>query len=178
MILTLLFSAMLYLLLWGYFILQKKLDFNSSPGDMEVPLSGRPARRTIGRVNSDIQKCMLNIIAGYFFINAAFIIGIDFTATLTYGFIVIIIIAVLAVVVFGMTPANRLLHAYIPLGQIAVVHFVSMIASFSIVNAIYNDEALTTHIIQSMAIMCLGAMVAFYQPTRAIGKVKNRENSL
>lgn len=161
MILTIGFSIVLFLSLWAYFMFVGVMNFSKNPDHLETPLPGRPARRTIGRINSDVEKSIFSILVGH----AVFILS--FYGALEYIHL-LPDFAVTGLVIFGgiamavvMTPANRRAHAYMNIGQIAVIHVVCAVSVFCVLGALLNDRYLNFFEMGSIAMIVFGAMMTY-----------------
>ena len=162
MVETLLFVLVLYFSLWGYFIALRVMDFKKDPNSMEDHLPGRPARRTIGRKNDDVSKGLGVILVGYFLVSIALYGLLDYKDLIPVFMIQVAAFAGLGLSMFLFSYANRLLHAYVTLGQIAVVHVVCATAAFMCVAMILYRYTVSLSEFLTLAMMCVGAMLSFF----------------
>jgi uncharacterized protein (DUF486 family) len=170
MIETLLFAVLAFVSIWLYFMALGVMNFKKDPNAMEDHLPGRPARRTIGRKNDDMAKSITYIFVGHAIFSAC-IYGLldykDFLFEMGIGFIAF---GGLALSMFLFSPANRLAHAYVNLGQIAVIHFISALSAFLLLGLVLYRYTLSMDEAVSLAIMMVGAMMCF-------GKMKSAKKA-
>ena len=161
MILTIGFSIVLFLSLWAYFMFVGVMNFTQNPDNLETPLPGRPARRTIGRINSDVEKSIWAILSSH----AVFVFTLYGTleyATLLPSFLMTLITLLGGVVMmFMVTPANRRAHAYMNIGQITVIHMVSSLSIFLMVGAVFNEKYLNYQEMGAISLIIMGAMMTY-----------------
>lgn len=158
---TIVFSIVLIIALWPYFISLEVMNFKKDPNAMETPLPGRPARRTVARKNEDVSKAIAYIFLGYGLIVMGLYAFLNFKDLLPTSMLVIIGCAAFFVSFFLFSPANRLSHAYIDLGHLAVVHLVCGFSVFNIVSSLIYGYALTPFDMGVIATMVFGAMLTF-----------------
>ncbi len=161
MILTIGFSIVLFLSLWAYFMFVGVMNFAQNPDNLETPLPGRPARRTIGRINSDVEKSIWAILSSH----AVFVFTLYGTleySTLLPSFILTLIVLLGGVVMmFMVTPANRRAHAYMNIGQITIIHMVSSLSIFLTIGAIFNEKYLNYQEMGAVSLIIVGAMMTY-----------------
>lgn len=162
MIETLLCVLVLYFSLWGYFIVLGVMNFKKDPNSMEAHLPGRPARRTIGRKNDDVSKGLGVILIGYFLVSVALYGLLDYKDLIPIFMIQLAAFAGLGLSMFLFCYANRLLHAYVTLGQIAVIHVICGMAAFMCVVMVLYGYSVALPDFVAISVMCLGAMLSFY----------------
>lgn len=176
MIETFLFVLILYLSLWVYFSMLDVMNFKKDPNEMEEHLPGRPARRTIGRKNDDVSKSLLYVLVAYAVVVIALYGVLDYKDFLPGIGLSIVACVGLSFSMFLFSPANRLIHAYVRLGHIAVVHIVCGFAAFVAMSSVVYGYTLTMDQAINIAIINLGAMLCFgYKPKADIRKKKNEE---
>lgn len=161
MIETIVFSVILLISLWPFFIYLGVMNFRKDPNAMETPLPGRPARRTIGRKNEDVSKAIAYIFLGYCLVVGGLYGLLNYKDLLPVTALVIIGCIAFGLAFFLFSPANRLSHAYIDLGHLAVVHLVcSMVAFNIIISVIYGYKAEYSHM-AFWTVTVIGAMMIF-----------------
>lgn len=162
MIESFLFSLVLYMALWPYFIALGVMNFRKDPNAMEDHLPGRPARRTIGRKNDDVSKALFYILVGYIVIGLSLYALLDYKDFLPDYALRAIAFFGLAVGMIVFSPANRLMHAYVTMGQIAVSHLICSLATFVAVITVVYGYRITMDDFMGLAAICLGAMLVFF----------------
>ena len=175
MIETLLFILLLYFSLWGYFVALGVMNFKKDPNSMEDHLPGRPARRTIGRKNDDVSKGLGVILIGYFFVSVALYGLLDFKDLVPVIMIQCAAFVGLGIAMFLFSYANRLLHAYIALGQVAVIHLVCAMVAFMCIVTIFYSYSFAFSDYCLIALMCFGAMLSFYSKDKPRKTQKTEE---
>lgn len=162
MIESFLFSLVLYMALWPYFIALGVMNFRKDPNAMEDHLPGRPARRTIGRKNDDVSKALFYILVGYAVISLSLYGLLDYKDFLPDYALRAIAFCGFAVAMIVFSPANRLMHAYVTMGHIAVSHIICSLATFvGVVTVIYGYR-ITMADFLGLGSICLGAMLIFF----------------
>ncbi|PCI00999.1 MAG: hypothetical protein COB76_02345 [Alphaproteobacteria bacterium] len=178
MIETFLFVLVLYLSLWMYFSMLDVMNFKKDPNEMEEHLPGRPARRTIGRKNDDVSKSLLYILVGHMIVATSLYGVLDYKDFLpTFG-VSVIACAGLAFSMSLFSPANRLIHAYVNLGHIAVTHVLCGFCAFIAMAAIFYGYTLEMNQAVSIGMMSVGVMLCFGAKPRTITKKKKKEEEL
>jgi|GEM_PF-2384819 len=161
MIISIGLSLLFILSLWGYLSLIRVFVFNGNLNLPEPRMNDRPNRRTIGRRNDDMTACVLKIVLSYAIIVGGFYILPRFLPENLEFFDIILRLALVALGMFILAPASRVMHAYIDLGHIVVVHFVSCMAiTILIAGLIYNYELLIDDVV-AYTLMVVGAMACF-----------------
>jgi uncharacterized protein (DUF486 family) len=161
MILTCLFSILLFASLWPYFIAIGLLKLKYEPNEREPKIIGRPNRRSVHRKNSDIVKCATSIFGAYIIFNAV-LYGIpDLRGLIPTDAIIAIVVIILAFVFATLPIVNRYGHAYLGTGQLMVVHAVSAISTFHIFYAVIYDNFLSFQHMGAIALTIFGLMVMF-----------------
>lgn len=161
MIITLLFSAFLLAILWPYFALINVFDFQRNPGEMEKKIDGRPARRTVLRKNTDVAKAISGIVVAQFILNCAFYLTPVLRDFLSNFSIVSLVVILSAVALFITTPANRMAHAYMSMGQILIIHLACGLSIFYALSAIAYGNYLEWKDIAQISLFVTGAMIMF-----------------
>lgn len=161
MIETIAFSIILLISLWPFFIYLDVMNFRKDPNAMETPLPGRPARRTIGRKNEDVSKAIAYIFLGYCLVVGGLYGLLNYKDLLPTAFLILVGCAAFGVAFFLFSPANRLSHAYIDLGHLAVIHLVCSMAAFNIIAAVIYGYRLGVPDVCSIIVMIIGAMMVF-----------------
>lgn len=161
MILSLIFSFVMFASLWPYFMALGIFDFKKNSNEMETPLPGRPARRTVGRINDDMTKGIFAIFAGYIVFAGVFYGTINFSSLLPNMILSIACIIGVMVAIFMMTPSNRQCHAYSNLGHIVVIHLVCSISAFIVFSTFFYDDYLTINEMIALSVIILGSMLTF-----------------
>ena len=169
MIITLLFSALLVIILWPYFALINVFDFKRNPGEMEKKIDGRPARRTILRKNTDVAKAISGIVVAQFILNCAFYLTPELRSFLSNFALVSMVVIAAGLALYIMTPANRMAHAYMTMGQILIIHVVSGLSIFYVLSAVAYGNYLDWADVVKISVFIIGAMIMFSgQPRRGI----------
>lgn len=166
MILSLLFALGLVASLWLYFIRLDIMNFKKNQNDLETPLPGRPARRTIGRINDDIAKGIMTIFAGYIVFALMLYGALNFADLLPINTLAMLACLGMGAAVFIMSPSNRQLHAYAALGHIAVIHLVTSLAAFIGFVAVFYKDYLKMEEMGALTFMVIGAMLVFSRKMR------------
>ncbi len=161
MILTIGFSIFLFLSLWAYFMFVGVMNFTQNLDNLEIPLPGRPARRTIGRINSDVEKSIWAILLPHAIFVLTFYGMLEYSQLLSDVLMAVLVVIGGVVVIFVMTPANRRAHAYMNIGQITIIHMVSSLSIFLTIGAIFNDKYLSYQEMGAFSLIILGAMMTY-----------------
>jgi hypothetical protein len=177
MIELILFSILLFALLWPFFIYLGVMNFSKDPNTMEDHLPGRPARRTIGRKNEDVSKSIGYIFVGHALVSIALFALLDFSDLLPGLALTVIAWVAMAVAMFTFSPANRMIHAYANLGHIAVVHLVCMVATFLLVVSIVFGVTINPEQATYIFLMALGGMMTFSGKPNAPKKKQKNEDA-
>jgi len=164
MIITIAFSILLLLSLWPFFIYLGVMNFRKDPNAMETPLPGRPARRTIGRKNEDVSRAIAYIFLGYCLVIGGLYSLLNFKDLLPMAALVVIGCIAFFLAFFLFAPANRLSHAYIDAGHLAVVHLVSTMVAFNIIASIIYSYRATPSYMGFLTMVVVGAMMIFSRP--------------
>lgn len=175
MVETFLFAILSVVSLWGYFALVGVMDFKKDPNAMEDHLPGRPARRTIGRKNDDMSKSITYIFVGYCVFCMSLYGLLDYKDFLFDIGLGLIGFLGFCIAMFLFSPANRLAHAYVNLGQIGVIHLVCALSSFFILSTVLYGHALSMQNAISLTVMIVGAMLCFSKNSLAIKKKVGKE---
>jgi len=161
MYLTIIFSILIFFSLWPYLSHLKILNFRDSPTLGERALSDRPARRTIGRQNEDVLKSITAILTAYTILFFTFYTVPELRYS-TNDVVVMTLVTILSAVAFYiMTPANRIIHAYVRIGHIATIHFVTGISTFTSLSAILHGNYLEMNRMILIVVLIIGAMLVF-----------------
>jgi hypothetical protein len=161
MILSLVFAIALFALLWPYLSWVSILDFKHDPSDMESHLPGRPARRTIGRINDDVTKGLFTIFGGYLVICAALYGGLSLLNYFPFaGYLFLSSVAFIAAI-FSISPATRQCHAYMSLGHLSVIHVVSSIAACIACMAVFHHDFISLKESIGIVALVFGGMLIF-----------------
>ena len=161
MLFTLLFSAGLFLSLWPYLVMLGVFDFKKNPNTMEKPLPDRPARRTIGRKNEDVAKVISVILFFHFILYGAFYGLIEIQYLLPDALILLIVGVVGATMFYVVTPANRMGHAYLTFGQIAIIHFICSFVAFTVLSLFLYGNHVSFERMMDIGLFVLAAMMIF-----------------
>lgn len=169
MIITLIFAVLLVIALWPYFALINVFDFKRNPGEMEKKIDGLPSRRTILRKNTDVAKAISGIVVAQFILNCAFYLTPELRPFLSNFALVLIVVIASGLALYIMTPANRMAHAYMTMGQILIIHVVSGLSIFYVLSALVYGNYLDWADVVKIGIFILGAMIMFSgQPKRGV----------
>lgn len=158
---TLVFSVLIVIALWPFFIWLGVMNFSKDPNTMEEHLPGRPARRTIGRKNEDVSKSIAYIFLGYLLVTASLYGLLNYKDYVPVTVLVMVGCFGVLIAFFLFSPANRLTHAYADLGHIAVVHLACGLAAGIIVTALIYGYTLVPRDMGALAVTILGAMMVF-----------------
>ena len=161
MITTIIFSSLLFLALWPYFVFVGALDFKRNPNTIEKQLSDRPARRTIGRKNEDIVKILTAILFFHFLLYGAYYTVIEFRTLLGQVGMFSVLAVLGAATFYTVSKANRLGNAYLSVGQLAVVHFVCAFVAFTVLSLFLYDNEVSVENMKYIAGIVIGAMLMF-----------------
>ncbi len=161
MLFTLLFAAGLFLSLWPYFVVMGVFDFQCNPNTKEKKLPDRPARRTIGRKNEDVAKVISTILAFHFILYGAFYGLIEIQHLMPDALILLIIAVIGAAMFYTVTPANRMGHAYLSSGQIAIIHFICSFVAFTVLSLFIYDNVVSTEKMLYIGAFVLSTMLIF-----------------
>jgi len=167
MILSLVFAFGIFALLWPYFIAIRAMDFNKNSETMEPRLQGRPARRTIGRINSDISVTIYTVYAFYTVLCVAFYATPEFRGVISDAVLLIIVIALSAFAFYFVEMANRKAYAYITMGQIAVIHLCCSVSSFIAFNYLVHGNDIILQNGLAVVGLAIGLMLIF---SRKLGR--------
>lgn len=166
MILTLVFSILIFASLWPYFIALDVINFRKAENTLENHLPGRPARRTIGRKNSDVIKGIIAIFVCYIILSGTFYGLPYFRGFLGDTFLFIVVVGLSAYAFYIVTPSNRALHAYATAGQIAVIHMCSSVSSYTILSVFLHGNVWMVNQMMAISAMVLGIMFIFSRKQR------------
>jgi uncharacterized protein (DUF486 family) len=161
MILTIGFSIVLFLSIWAYFMFVGVMNYTKNQDNLETPLPGRPARRTIGRINSDVEKSIFAIFVSYVVFIMAFYGTLEYSRLLPEFVMTLVVLIGGGFMTFLMTPANRRAHAYMNIGQISVIHVVSSLSVFFTLEAVLNERYLSFNEMGSISLIVLGVMMTY-----------------
>jgi hypothetical protein len=161
MILSVVFSLLLVCSLWPYLAMLSIINLKKHRNEMETPLPGRPARRTIGRINDDMSRGILSIYAGYIVFTVAFYGTLNFSGLVSDTTLMGVCIVALAVVMFIVSPYNRQCHAYANLGHIIVIHLVTSLSAMIGFMALFYGAYADFAMMGGVCAMVLGAMCMF-----------------
>jgi len=161
MMIALAFSLGLFLSLWPYFIYLGAFEFKNNPNTPETPLDGRPSRRTIGRKNEDMMKAIFTITAFYILFYFLFYWGINDRFLLGQALLLLVIAGGGVMSFYSVALSNRLVHAYLSLGQITVIHLVCGVSVFIALSVVFSGFALSVPQMQALAALVIGAMLMF-----------------
>lgn len=178
MIETILFVILSYVLLWPYFVALGVMNFKKDPNAMEDHLPGRPARRTIGRKNDDMSKAIVYILFGYVMVILSFYGLLDLKDFLPSFALGLVGFTGLVIAMFLFSPANRLAHAYVTLGHIAVIHLICSICAGLLIVTIQYGYAMTLDHFIGLASIEIGAMLCFLsKPWKVVKKSKDKDDA-
>lgn len=161
MILSLAFAFGIFVLLWPYFVVLHVMDFNKNPETKEPQLQGRPARRTVGRINSDVAKTIYAVYGFYIVLCGAFYGTPELRGTIPDTALLFIITGLSAFGFYFVEKANRRAYAYLTMGQIVVIHLCCSVSSFAAFNYFVHGNEIQIETSLALVGLAVGMMLIF-----------------
>lgn len=161
MIFTILIPILIFASLWPYFMVLDIINFKKPESMTEPHLPDRPARRTMGRKNSDVVKSIISILISYIILCAAFYGLPNYRSFLSDELLFVIVVAASGFAFWMVTPSNRALHAYLTTGQIAVIHLCCSLTAFIPISGLLYQNYISPWTSVLLLIIVVGAMLTF-----------------